>query len=203
MGCGAYKSQSDCMLRNPDAQAGFTSHYADWIGQVNATEDQRRFSELTKSCNPTLRRYSRVPPASVVLLIPPKIASYGLNTIRIPLGYWIVESTVNSSEHFPKGGFAYLKQICGWAADAGLHVMLVLHAAPEAQPALQPFTCIPCYRSLRLRADLLTPAGNERPPLRSISTIGTTDESTSFLPVRRPRSNEVSKADGFLRRPHH
>lgn len=27
---------------------------------------------------------------------------YGLNTIRIPLGYWLKEDLVDSSEHFPK-----------------------------------------------------------------------------------------------------
>ncbi|KAL8283122.1 hypothetical protein RQP46_005900 [Phenoliferia psychrophenolica] len=69
-----------------------------------------------------------------------KMASYGLNTVRIPLGYWIVESTVDSSEHLPKGGFAYLKQVCGWARAAGINVILDLHGAPGAQQATQPST---------------------------------------------------------------
>lgn len=34
-----------------------------------------------------------------------EMASYGLNTIRIPLGYWLKEDLVDSSEHFPKVGF--------------------------------------------------------------------------------------------------
>lgn len=31
-----------------------------------------------------------------------EIKSYGLNTIRIPVGYWFKEDLVDSSEHFPK-----------------------------------------------------------------------------------------------------
>lgn len=31
-----------------------------------------------------------------------EMASYNLNTIRIPLGYWLKEDLVDSSEHFPK-----------------------------------------------------------------------------------------------------
>ena len=31
-----------------------------------------------------------------------EMKSYGLNTIRIPVGYWLKEDLVDSSEHFPK-----------------------------------------------------------------------------------------------------
>lgn len=56
-------------------------------------------------------------------------------------GYWIVESTVDlPSEHFPTGGFAYLKAICGWASAAGINVILDLHGAPGAQQVDQPST---------------------------------------------------------------
>ncbi|KAL8286600.1 hypothetical protein RQP46_004128 [Phenoliferia psychrophenolica] len=94
MGCGGQKSEFDCMSQVSNAQAGFTSHFKNWITQSD-------FQTM---------------------------ASYGLNTVRIPLGYWIVESTVDAaSEHFPKGGFAYLKQACGWAKAAGLNVILDMH----------------------------------------------------------------------------
>lgn len=70
-----------------------------------------------------------------------KIASLGLNTIRIPLGYWIFEDIVyQDSEHFPQGGFTYLERVCGWAKDSGLYIILDLHGAPGAQQARQPFT---------------------------------------------------------------
>lgn len=66
---------------------------------------------------------------------------YGLNTIRIPVGYWIREDLVYSdSEHFPQGGLQYLEQICGWASDAGMYIIIDLHGAPGAQVAGNPDT---------------------------------------------------------------
>lgn len=70
-----------------------------------------------------------------------KIHDYGLNTIRIPVGYWMLESLPYSdSEHFPQGGFGYLQRVCGWAADLGLYVMIDLHGAPGAQIKENSFT---------------------------------------------------------------
>lgn len=62
-----------------------------------------------------------------------KMVSYGLNTVRIPVGYWIYEELVDSSEHFPRGGEKYLDQVVGWAKDAGLYIIIDLHGAPGAQ----------------------------------------------------------------------
>jgi len=62
-----------------------------------------------------------------------KMASLGLNTVRIPVGYWFLESIVDSSEHFPRGGEKYLDQAVQWAKDAGLYVIIELHGAPGAQ----------------------------------------------------------------------
>ncbi|KAG0649332.1 hypothetical protein D0Z07_4138, partial [Hyphodiscus hymeniophilus] len=61
--------------------------------------------------------------------------SYGLNTIRIPVGYWMMESLVYSSEHFPQGGLEYLQRVCGWASDAGMFIVIDMHGAPGAQTA--------------------------------------------------------------------
>lgn len=61
------------------------------------------------------------------------MVSYGLNTVRIPVGYWFLENIVDKSEHFPQGGEKYLDQVVGWAKDAGLYVIIVLHGAPGAQ----------------------------------------------------------------------
>ncbi|KAF7587160.1 hypothetical protein BBP40_007668 [Aspergillus hancockii] len=70
-----------------------------------------------------------------------EIQSYGLNTIRIPVGYWMKEDLVDSSsEWFPQGGFSYLEQLCGWASDAGLYIIIDLHGAPAAQVAQNSFT---------------------------------------------------------------
>jgi glucan endo-1,6-beta-glucosidase len=70
-----------------------------------------------------------------------QMQSYGLNTIRIPVGYWMREDIVYSnSEYFPQGGIAYLEQLCGWASDAGFYIIIDLHGAPGAQVAENPDT---------------------------------------------------------------
>lgn len=70
-----------------------------------------------------------------------QMQSFGLNTIRIPVGYWMMESIVFSdSEHFPQGGISYLERICGWASDAGFYIIIDMHGAPGAQVADNPDT---------------------------------------------------------------
>ncbi|BBN00763.1 endoglucanase [Marchantia polymorpha subsp. ruderalis] len=69
-----------------------------------------------------------------------EIVSYGLNTIRIPLGFWMKEDLVQSDEYFPRGGFKYLESVVRMAKKAGLYVILDLHAGPGGQFANQQFT---------------------------------------------------------------
>ncbi|KAL1970318.1 hypothetical protein VTN77DRAFT_5478 [Rasamsonia byssochlamydoides] len=70
-----------------------------------------------------------------------QMQSYGLNTVRIPVGYWLKEDIVYSdSEHFPQGGLSYLEQVCGWASDAGFYIIIDLHGAPGAQVPQNPDT---------------------------------------------------------------
>lgn len=69
-----------------------------------------------------------------------QIKKAGLNTIRIPLGFWIDESLVQSGELFPRGGLNYLEKICDMASSAGLYIILGLHAAPGGQSPNQQFT---------------------------------------------------------------
>ncbi|KAN0105831.1 glycoside hydrolase family 5 protein [Hyaloscypha variabilis] len=69
-----------------------------------------------------------------------QMQSYGLNTIRVPVGYWMLESLVYTSEHFPQGGIEYLETLCGWASDAGFYIIIDLHGAPGAQVATNPDT---------------------------------------------------------------
>ncbi|KAG1771497.1 glycoside hydrolase family 5 protein [Suillus occidentalis] len=65
----------------------------------------------------------------------------GINTVRIPLGYWIVEDLVNRpSEAYPRGGLGYLRRGLGWLKDAGIQVILDHHALPGVQTAQQMFT---------------------------------------------------------------
>jgi aryl-phospho-beta-D-glucosidase BglC (GH1 family) len=69
-----------------------------------------------------------------------QMADYGLNTIRIPVGYWIFSDIKYSSEHFPEGQLPYLANICGWAADKGFYIIIDLHGAPFAQKTNDSFT---------------------------------------------------------------
>ncbi|KAF2661654.1 glycoside hydrolase family 5 protein [Lophiostoma macrostomum CBS 122681] len=68
------------------------------------------------------------------------IKAYGLNTIRVPVGFWMLEDLIHDDEHFPQGGLKYLDRLAGWAADRNIYVILDLHGAPGAQDAKQPFT---------------------------------------------------------------
>lgn len=65
-----------------------------------------------------------------------QMVSFGINTVRIPVGYWMMESLVFAdSEHFPQGGIGHLETICGWATAHGLYIIIDLHGAPGAQVA--------------------------------------------------------------------
>lgn len=66
----------------------------------------------------------------------------GLNTIRIPIGYWSYSDLVDkNSEHFPDGDvmLPYLDAVVQKASDLGMYVIIDLHGAPGAQQ-LDPFT---------------------------------------------------------------
>lgn len=69
-----------------------------------------------------------------------RIKSLGLNTIRIPIGFWIHEELVREGEYYPKGGLKYLDQLVGWASDADLQIIIDLHGAPGSQSIDQSFT---------------------------------------------------------------
>ncbi|OJD33058.1 glucan endo-beta-glucosidase b [Diplodia corticola] len=69
-----------------------------------------------------------------------EMVGVGLNTVRIPVGWWMKEDLVASGEYFPKGGFAYLQSLCQHAAENGMYVIIEMHGAPGTQNANQPFT---------------------------------------------------------------
>lgn len=48
----------------------------------------------------------------------------GINTIRVPLGYWLDEDLIDASEHFPRGQMQYVKKICDAAATRGMYVII-------------------------------------------------------------------------------
>lgn len=68
------------------------------------------------------------------------ISSLGLNVIRIPVGFWLKEDLVLEGEYYPRGALKYLDRLVGWAADAGLYVIMDLHGAPGSQYPNQQFT---------------------------------------------------------------
>jgi aryl-phospho-beta-D-glucosidase BglC (GH1 family) len=70
-----------------------------------------------------------------------QLVEVGINTVRVPLGYWIVEALVNRpAEAYPRGGLAYLRRGLGWLKDAGIQAILDHHALPGVQTPGQEFT---------------------------------------------------------------
>ncbi|KAL7957933.1 glycoside hydrolase family 5 protein [Trichoderma compactum] len=69
-----------------------------------------------------------------------QIKSLGLNTVRIPVGFWIREDLVQEGEFFPRGGIQYLDRLVGWCNDAGIYVIVDLHGGPGAQFPNQQYT---------------------------------------------------------------
>ncbi|KAJ2366833.1 hypothetical protein H4S01_002492 [Coemansia sp. RSA 2610] len=59
------------------------------------------------------------------------LADYGINWVRIPIGYWAFNLTDN--EPFIDGQIPYIERILGWAQETGLKVELDLHGAPGSQ----------------------------------------------------------------------
>ncbi|KDQ08212.1 glycoside hydrolase family 5 protein [Botryobasidium botryosum FD-172 SS1] len=65
---------------------------------------------------------------------------YGINTVRIPLGFWIIESTkLAGQDYYPNGGLNFLTRGLGWLHSAGIAAILDLHAVPGASTANNAF----------------------------------------------------------------
>lgn len=60
-----------------------------------------------------------------------EIASFGLNHVRIPVGYWALAPL--PGDPYVQGQLPFLDQAIEWARAAGLKVMLDLHGAPLSQ----------------------------------------------------------------------
>ncbi|GAB7365715.1 hypothetical protein MBLNU230_g7053t1 [Neophaeotheca triangularis] len=59
-----------------------------------------------------------------------QIASWGLNAVRIPIGYWAYD---NSGTPYIQGADAYLEKAIGWARKHSLKVMVDCHGSPGSQ----------------------------------------------------------------------
>ncbi|KAI0731003.1 glycoside hydrolase superfamily [Earliella scabrosa] len=69
-----------------------------------------------------------------------KIVAAGINTVRIPLGYWIVEHLVDrKTEFYPRGGIFHLQRGLKALKKAGVAVILDHHALPGVQAESQQF----------------------------------------------------------------
>lgn len=61
-----------------------------------------------------------------------QMAKYGLNAVRIPIGYWAYK--LMSTDKYYKGGQdSYLEKAIGWAKNHNMYVMIDLHGAPGSQ----------------------------------------------------------------------
>jgi len=70
-----------------------------------------------------------------------QLVALGLNTVRIPLGYWIVEDLVDrTTEFYPRGGLAQLRRGLTQLSKAGIVAILDHHALPGVQSPQQQFT---------------------------------------------------------------
>lgn len=68
------------------------------------------------------------------------LVNVGINTVRIPLGYWIVEDLVDrSTEFYPRGGLKQLKRGLKQLRDANIAAILDHHALPGVQTPNQMF----------------------------------------------------------------
>ncbi|KAF1990714.1 glycoside hydrolase family 5 protein [Aulographum hederae CBS 113979] len=59
-----------------------------------------------------------------------RLASYGINALRIPIGYWAYD---NTNTPYLDGADAYLEGALQWARNANMTVWVDLHGAPGSQ----------------------------------------------------------------------
>ncbi|KAI5370881.1 Putative glycoside hydrolase, family 5, glycoside hydrolase superfamily [Septoria linicola] len=107
MGCGSSASEFDCMK----------DHYS---GSNRATGNTKFANHWRDWINPATVQSAH---------------DVGLNTIRIPIGYWSYAAIVDSSEPFPDPApmLKYLDAVVQKATDLGMYVIIDFHGAPGGQ----------------------------------------------------------------------
>lgn len=61
-----------------------------------------------------------------------RIKSFGLNAVRLPIGYWIVLGT-SPAEPYVGPALNYVDQAVSWAEEFGLEILLDLHGCPGGE----------------------------------------------------------------------
>lgn len=59
-----------------------------------------------------------------------QIASFGLNAVRIPIGFWAYD---NTNTPYISGADAYLEKAIGWCRTHGIKVLIDCHGSPGSQ----------------------------------------------------------------------
>ena len=126
-----------------------------------------------------------------------RISSLGLNVVRIPVGFWMKEDLVLKQENYPRGGIGYLDRLVGWAADAGLYVILDLHGAPGSQYPNQEFTG---HVSERFKWIASTDLFEQRVDVPGFYTPENYERALNFLEwiAKRIYSNKSYRTTGVL-----
>eukprot|EP00457_Paulinella_chromatophora_P001480 gb/GEZN01001482.1/.p1 GENE.gb/GEZN01001482.1/~~gb/GEZN01001482.1/.p1 ORF type:complete len:719 (-),score=75.90 gb/GEZN01001482.1/:430-2586(-) len=60
------------------------------------------------------------------------LSEAGINHVRIPVGYWILDD-IAPGEPWVSGGFTYLQRAIGWCKKYNIAVLVDLHSAPGSQ----------------------------------------------------------------------
>ncbi|KAJ9111411.1 hypothetical protein QFC19_001180 [Naganishia cerealis] len=68
-----------------------------------------------------------------------RMADYGLNTVRIPIPYWVYNVT-EDEPYITQKQIPYIQKALNWSSMYGLDVMMDLHALPGSQSSYQVHT---------------------------------------------------------------
>jgi aryl-phospho-beta-D-glucosidase BglC (GH1 family) len=102
---------------------------------ASAAIDEDSFCEVlgTKTCGKLLeKRYKEFITTDDIDIF----ASYGVNLIRVPVGYWSFMPAIQGDYYYTGKQLHYLSQIAKYAISKGMHVIVDLHGLPGGQSGL-------------------------------------------------------------------
>ncbi|TRM58757.1 glycoside hydrolase superfamily [Schizophyllum amplum] len=106
------------------------------------------------------------------------LVALGLNTVRIPLGYWILEALVDrKTEFYPRGGLQQLRRGLIQLRNAGVDVILDHHALPGVQCTANVQFYTPAnYRRALIWTAVMTTLSHIDPAFASVVSIEAVNE---------------------------